>query len=135
MFSQACIIPSVHGGVRGGMRGQGGMHGKSRACMVKGVCVAKEGMYGEGLACVAGRYTWQGAYMAGGIHGGGGAWVVKEYVWQVVCMVGVGVCVARGVCMARDMHGRGHVWQGDMHAGEMATEAGGTHPVADPGFP
>ena len=97
--------------------------------MVKGWHVWQGGIHGRG-------HTWQGVYMAGGIHGrGGGAWVVKEYVWQVVCMVGVGVCVARGVCMARDMHGRGHVWQGDMHAGEMATEAGGTHPVADPGFP
>ena len=40
------------------------------------------------------------------------------------------------------MHGKGegvhgkrggvfgwHVWQGGMHAGEMATEAGGTHPT------
>ena len=69
-----------------------------------------------------------------------------------VCMVGVcvvvggacvvmggacvGACMAGGcawwwrVCMAEDVHGsRGHVWRGGMCAGEMATEAGGTHPT------
>ena len=40
----------------------------------------------------------------GGVHGGGHAW--------------------QGVCGWGDMHGR---W--DMHAGETATEAGGTHPT------
>ena len=52
------------------------------------------------------------------MHGRG-----RGYVWQV----------------GRGMRGRGHVWQGacvaggafvvrgDMHAGEMATEAGGMH--------
>ena len=53
-------------------------------------------------------------------------------------MVVVGACVGEciaggcawcwGVCMAGDVHGsRGHVWQGGMCAGEMATKAGGTH--------
>ena len=27
------------------------------------------------------------------------------------------------------VHGRGHSWQGGVHAGETATEAGGTHPT------
>ena len=27
-------------------------------------------------------------------------------------MCGRGVCIAGGVCMAGDMHGRGHAWQG-----------------------
>ena len=34
--------------------------------------------------------------------------------------------------MAGGMHFRGHAWQGGMHAGEMATEAGGTHPAGMP---
>ena len=40
-----------------------------------------------------------------------------------------GVCVVVGTCVARGMHGRGHAWQGACVAGEMATEAGGTHPT------
>ena len=50
MFSQACIIPSVHRGgwgmcSKGGMHGEGGMHGKG------GVCMAKGGVCGKG-GCV-----------------------------------------------------------------------------------
>ena len=68
-------------------------------------------MCGMGCAwgvCMAGGHAWCGC-MAGGMHGGG--------------MHG------RGACVAGDVHGRGCVWQGVMQAGEMATEAGGTHPT------
>ena len=34
-----------------------------------------------------------------------------------------------GACVAGGMHGRGSVCQRGMCAGEMATEAGGTHPT------
>ena len=37
--------------------------------------------------------------------------------------------VAEVACMAGGMHGRGHMWQEGVHAGEMATEVGGTHPT------
>ena len=40
---------------------------------------------------------------------------------------GGGMCVAVGM-YGKGMHGRGW-WQGGMHAGEMATEAGSTHPT------
>ena len=42
---------------------------------------------------MAGRHAWQGACVVGG-H------------------VGQGDVHGRGACMARDMHGRGHAWQG-----------------------
>ena len=35
----------------------------------------------------------------------------------------------RGACVAGGMHGKGHMWQEGVHAGEMATEVGGTHPT------
>ena len=65
-------------------------------------------MVGRG-ACVVGRHSWhrcarQGACMARGVHGWG-------------CVRGGGMC------------GGGHVWQGGMHAGEIATEASGMHPT------
>ena len=50
----------------------GGMHGKGGACVVKGACVAREGVCGEGRACIAKR----------------------------VCMVKVGCAVQRGACVA-----------------------------------
>ena len=53
-------------------------------------------------------------------------------------MYGKGVCVAGRACVAGGMHGRGYAWQGGQGAymgggacaaGEMATEAGSTHPT------
>ena len=65
----------------------------------------------------------------GVVHGEGVAYMVE-------------ICVVGGVSMAgRGMHGReenahgmegGHLWQGNMHAGETTTEAGGTHPTRMP---
>ena len=54
-------------------------------------------------------------------------------VWQDVC--DGGVCNARGMCIVGAMRGRqgmcgsGACVVGDEHAGETATEAGGTHPT------
>ena len=66
------------------------------------------------------RHAWQGSCMAGGMHHRGYAWP-RGLAWQ-----GGGACMAWG-----------HAWQGgmrvwrerDARAGEMATEAGGTHPT------
>ena len=42
----------------------------------------------------------------------------------------------KGACLAAGVHARGHAWHGgcawqggSIRAGEMATEAGGTHPI------
>ena len=45
-------------------------------------------------------------------------------------MAKVGVCMAKGSMYGEwGVHGRGHVLQGGMCAGETATEAGDTHPT------
>ena len=68
---------------------------------------------------------------------------VKNSVGGGSCMAG-GACVAGECMVVGGMHGKGHVWQGGMHAGgegvgmcgrrecvagEMATAADGTHPT------
>ena len=52
-----------------------------------------------------------------------GACVVRRCAWQR------GACVAKEVCGGGVCMARGHAWQGGVHAGEMATEAGGTYPT------
>ena len=81
--------------------------------------------------------------MAGGMHGGGGgggvagavhgreACMVGEHVWWGACVAGRctwqgGACMVGRVCMAEDMHGRGHTWQGGLHGSGRACMAGGT---------
>ena len=89
--------------VKGECMAKGGMHGEG-ACIVKGegVCVAKGGMHGKG------GHAWQGAALQGGGH----AWQGGEH--------GKGRAYMAGVCMEEGMHGRGYVWQ--------ATAADGMHP-------
>ena len=101
----------------------------------KGVACVVGGVHGRGCVhgrgtCVAGGYVWQG-----GIH----AWQGEGCAWQGACVTGgdawqgecvaIG-CMAGGACMVGDMCDRCVcVWQGGMHAREMATEAGNTHPT------
>ena len=142
MFSQACVIRSVHRG--GGIMASRGC-AWSRGCPWQG-----GGVHGRGWVCMAGRGVYmagghasQGACVAGGMHGKGG-W---GCAWQGACMA-KGACMAvgkpgrghawQGVCMVGGVCGRGHVWQGhawqqvcmDM-AGETATEAGNRHPIGN----
>ena len=75
--------------------------------------------------------------MVGGMHSRGHAWWGgmhdRGHVWQRG-MHGGSVCGGehawQGVCMAGGVHGRRAcmVMRG-MHAGQMATETGGTHPI------
>ena len=59
-----------------------------------------------------------GAYVAkGAIFGERGPCIVKR------------VCMTKGACMKKGVCGRAHACQGDVHVGEMVTEAGGTHPT------
>ena len=54
-------------------------------------------------------------------------------MWQREDMCGEGGCVVKGlhgdggVHGKRDMHGKGHAWQGGMRTGETTTEVGGMH--------
>ena len=83
-------------------------HVHDRECAWQGVCVTG-GMHGRG-ACVAGGVhcrgcTLQGCVLQGLMHGRGG----------MCCR---GSCMAGEACVARDMHGRGHVYQlGDVWQG------------------
>ena len=77
-------------------------------------------MFLQVSVCPQGRRAWQG----------GCAW------WWGGGKCGGGMCGRGGVCMAGGMCDRGYMWQGqgvgmhgrgDMYAGEVVTEAGGTH--------
>ena len=113
--------------VIGGMCGEGGMCGKGG--VVKGACVAKEGMHNKRGHVWWGETCGVGACMAGDMHGGGCVW--QRGAWQT--------------CMAGGVHGRGHAWWG-VHgrgcvwqgasvavgaciAGETVIAADSTHPT------
>ena len=42
-------------------------------------------------------------------------------------MCGSGACMARGVCMAGGVHGRGHAWHGGVAHGRGTCMVGGVH--------
>ena len=88
-------------------------------CVAGGVCVVRELAWRREACMAKGGHVRQRGNMCG--KGG--------HVWWGACMV-KGMHGERGACMAREgMHGRGTCMVGGMCAGEMATEAGGTHPT------
>ena len=99
----------------GGMHGGGvcgrGMHGRGHAWQVRiddrGAWVL-EAMCGRGT-CMVGGHAWQG-----GMCGRVGVWQVGMH----------GRAWVLGACVAGDMHGRGHVWQGACMAGEVCVAGG-----------
>ena len=90
MFSQAWIIPSVHGV---------GM------CMAKEACVAKGACMVEGDLCGKGEHAWWGGE---GMHGMGGVCsrgaCIVGHAWQGGMHGGGRACVAWGPCGRRHGH-------------------------------
>ena len=79
MFSQTCVIPSVHSGGGGIVHGKGAWVAKWGCAWQRGVCVAKGGVH-------SGGHAWHGVCMARG-HLCRGA------------MCGRGACVVGWACM------------------------------------
>ena len=124
----------MHGG--GVCMTGGGMCGRGHVW--QGVCAWHGGVHERGHAwqggmcgkgaCMAGGHAWWGACVAGGMHVGSNMHGRGEYM--------AGACMVGGMC------GRGCAWQGEhawqwgtcmargkCMAGEAATAADGTHPT------